>query len=512
MSARLLLEMRSHGSESLGTPVRVEVMDPAMRTVATRWGQTPGWMDFTLAPGTYGVRVSVASGQHLDLVAEVPAHGETTLPVPLHDLSPHEGHEWVYFTQKMAPPASRGLSDPLYEGAWLRLWEKGDGGWRPVPVPREDVQRLCEGSDGVSYRFRPPGYRPYVLQTGGVRIPWRCTALPPGHDVMVMVKPSQAGAPYPLDVVVTSGNWQVQTLLALLMSGDTSAARELDREARIAEQLLYAKMADATAAAVGGYFLLRIRDLSKLHDWASNLANWIDWMADGPVIHAWQLLAGADTLPEGREARTAEARARLLQASARGFPLYTEGLRLLRDGLLGLHRSAGGRDAEVATALAVAGEYLAVSDPSQPTTTFLGAAPDRPDDDTVTGLPEDGEPMMFVFDVPLGEVIRLGLLPEGARLVDGTERFEATLMPDGTIRVEDREEAAPAAPPAPGAASPTPAAPPPSAPPPPETWGWKVAGSDLWLTQVADQLRAGTFSRGPDPVSTDDLQARGDTA
>jgi hypothetical protein len=449
MSGRLLLELQSYGSESLGTPARVEVMDPSMRPVASAWGQTPGWVELPLDPGLYGVRVSVASGRHVDLVARVKDGEDTSLTVPLHELSPHEGHEWAYFTQTMGRPAQRSLSDPLYEGAWLRLWERDDDGWRPVPIPESDAECLSDGSDGMTYRFRLPASRPYLLQTGGVRIPWRCTALPPGDRILVMVKPAAAGAGYPLDVVVSSGNWRFQTLLSLLRSGETTAARQWDAEARIAEGMLYSKMADPAAAALGGYFLLRIRDFSRLHDWANNLANWIDWMADGPIIHAWQLFAEAEGAPERRAALTAQARTRLLQASARGIPLYTEGLRLLRDGLLGLHRSARVEDAEVETALGRAAEYLLAADPSLPTTTFLAESPERPDEDACTGLPEDGEPMMFVYHVPLQEIVRQGLIPPGS---PGVERTEGGTPDHGAL---------------------------------------------ARLSHVADVLRRSTFSRGP---------------
>jgi hypothetical protein len=488
MTGRLRLELQSHGNESAGIPVRVEVMDPAMRPVAAVWGQTPGQVDLSLEAGLYAVRVAVASGRNVALVARVNDEEDTTLPVPLYDLSPHEGHEWAYFTQPMARPSHRTLADQPYEGAWLRLWQHEDEGWRPMPIPEADVERLSGGADGITYRFRPPANRPCLLQTGGAQVPWRCTALPPADGIFVMIKPAETGADYPLDVVVSSGNWRVQTLLSLLRRGDTAGARDWDREARIAEKMLFSKMADPTAAAVGGYFLLRIRDFARLRNWANNLANWIGWMADGPIIHAWQLFAQADGDPERREALTAQARARLLEASARGFPLYTEGLRLLRDGLLGLHRTAKSEDREVEAALIRVAEYLSAADPSLPTTTFLAVAPERPDEEPRMGLPDDAEPMMFVYDVPFQEIVRQGLIPPGSRLVDLGETVEAVMEEDGTLRLDDGRafhgqgelEVGAAA----GEAE-IPVA-------------WKIPSLGAWLDDAADVLRSRSFSRIPE--------------
>src|SRR5205823_5460912 len=57
-----------------------------------------------------------------------------------------------------------------------------------------------------------------------------------------------------------------------------------------AEQMLRDKLMDPLGAAVGGYYLLRSESLTLMHDWPNNFANWIEWLPDGAIIHAWQLL------------------------------------------------------------------------------------------------------------------------------------------------------------------------------------------------------------------------------
>ena len=82
-----------------------------------------------------------------------------------------------------------------------------------------------------------------------------------------------------------------------------------------------------TTAALGGYHLLRTGELQRLHSWLANLADWMHWMSDGPVIRGWQLLRGATARP-GETPRQ-----RFLQAADRGLPIFSDGLRLLIDGL-----------------------------------------------------------------------------------------------------------------------------------------------------------------------------------
>lgn len=439
MSGQLHLRLESHGDESRGFPLHVTVFDFALRTVKDRWGEASGAMKLDLEPGTYGVRVSLASGRYIDRFVDVPADGDTELRVPLYELSPHESHEWAYFSQQMDAPTESSLVDRDYEGVWLRLWEFSAGAWRPIPIPSDAVERPDVSSDGVTYRFKSLGKRPYVLQTGGSRIPWRCTALPPVDRVMALIKPANPEAEYPLDVVVSTENWELQNLLNLLRSGQTNAAWDWARDVdEIAEEFLYFKLQDPAAAAVGGYFLLKIRELDLLHNWTHNLADWIDWMPDGAIIHAWHLFAQAESKPDQRADLTAQARDRLLQAIERGIPLYTEGLRLLRDGLLGLYRTAEDDDDAVEAALAQAGEYLSLADLAMPTSTFYAEVPDRPAEAARMGIPEDGQPLMYVFDVPLADLVDRGLLAPEVELEAGaTEEIHLQRTEDGRLRGDD---------------------------------------------------------------------------
>ena len=56
--------------------------------------------------------------------------------------------------------------------------------------------------------------------------------------------------------------------------------------AESAEAMLRGKVANPIGAALGGYALLRLNELDRLHDWPDNLAQWFDWLPDGAVIAA----------------------------------------------------------------------------------------------------------------------------------------------------------------------------------------------------------------------------------
>jgi len=126
------------------------------------------------------------------------------------------------------------------------------------------------------------------------------------------------------------------TILNYLRLGKMDAAQGMLPWAPTSEQLLSDKRSDPYAAAVGAYLLLRLQHFELLHDWPRNLADWMEFLPDGCVIWATQLMRQK---PESVD----EIRTYLLRAVGRGLPVFTEGLRLLLDGLVLL-----GKDGEAA--------------------------------------------------------------------------------------------------------------------------------------------------------------------
>ena len=149
-----------------------------------------------------------------------------------------------------------------------------------------------------------------------------------GRDPLNVLLPSAIAPPRSCHVIVYADrasrvevhpqNSTADVLLQYTAAGFASEART------VAEQLLAKKMEDPIAAAVGAYTLLRLGDLSSLHDWTTNLHNSFPWLPDGVTILAEHL----SRLGEHREAIDL-----LLSLPSRGLPIFTEGLSYALDRL-----------------------------------------------------------------------------------------------------------------------------------------------------------------------------------
>jgi hypothetical protein len=166
------------------------------------------------------------------------------------------------------------------------------------------------------------------------------------------------------DISVDLPNVRANALLELLNRGEINRAKSLMQNFDIAENLLNNKMIDPTSAAVGAYYLLKTRELHRLHNWVSNLAVRFKWLADGPIIYAWQMLL------EDPENCSSEIREQLLKSCDRGYPIFTEGLRLLYEGLVRCSFFFGKDDLKVAEALNETKKILESADLSKEITTY----------------------------------------------------------------------------------------------------------------------------------------------
>jgi len=129
-----------------------------------------------------------------------------------------------------------------------------------------------------------------------------------------------------LSAQISTGEPVADTIMNYLQRGDFYSAETMTDWVEEAEEMLLDKRQDAYATAVGGYLLLRMKKFQRLHRWAKNLADWFPFLPDGCVIWAWQMILES-------QSDAGEIKKYLLEASRRGLPVYTEGLRLLMDGL-----------------------------------------------------------------------------------------------------------------------------------------------------------------------------------
>jgi hypothetical protein len=388
MTSQLRVQFQTHGSFLYDqVPLQVEIADKNLNTVKIRWSHSNVTELFPLDPGVYVVSVTAPSGDRVQRVLELKSNQTADCILPVFRISKHESQEWAHLTNKLRAPGIELFGHEKLDGAWIRLWHKNKGLFQVESAVNTKMRSVDRREDGFIYRVENLKKEMWCWQVGGPEVPWKCVAIPPTINTNVLVQPSPAPGAHPLDVVVSSDDIALDGLLALLQRGAIQEAIELERQPKLAERYLFEKYSNPTGAAIGGYYLLRINDLPRLHGWPNNLARDFQWMADGAIIHAWQIIA--EYRKGNRDSNALDrARVRLLEAMARGFPIYTEGLRLLRDGLFLFDNLAKGRDKEVQTALQWVGNYIASVDWTAPTLTFNGESPDMPSLKVKYGIPE----------------------------------------------------------------------------------------------------------------------------
>jgi hypothetical protein len=149
-----------------------------------------------------------------------------------------------------------------------------------------------------------------------------------------------------------------------------------------AERLLQEKTTDPLAAAAGAYVLLRLGELTRLHDWTHNLYAWFGSLPDGAAIRAEHL---------AREGHHDEAMVHLMELQARGLPAFSDGLAYAVRRLQ-LYAATGVGGAPARELLDELVPYSLATDFRQTYTTFLAGEPNDPrrgSDATSTGAPAE---------------------------------------------------------------------------------------------------------------------------
>ncbi len=129
-----------------------------------------------------------------------------------------------------------------------------------------------------------------------------------------------------LRISLRSHSPHADAILGYLARGDMYAATALAEWTDEAEQLVYRDESDPYSGVVGAYLLLRLRDFGRMRDWVRQIAEQFDFLSDGSILWAWQLV-------HMKRGESREARDWFFKACDLPLPVYSEGLRLLLDGL-----------------------------------------------------------------------------------------------------------------------------------------------------------------------------------
>jgi len=354
-----------NGPFARNAPKQVQLLDAEFNVLYDEWTKKNYYKIENLAQGLYSVKISLTSGEQLQKTIEI---DNDELNALNFDEPLNAGLQSRDFTKVATPTKEEPLllesadfDEPMDMDTASIDTARTYFHYKQVPDVSIILHSFSNGdrnrkrlthvnysefeNENFPYSFRTD-YRKHILEIESSFLDSKLIICPPNSKLNLELKINPNSFIQTLEATIYSENWDAEALLNLLNNGAMREAKNFVN-AQLAEDFLQAKISNPSLAAIGGYFLLKIKDFSRLHDWANNLANWFDWLPDGPIIHAWQMISVGNHSPE----KTATIRTRLLEAQRRGIPLYTEGLRLLNEGLLQLSILNNAKDEEVEYAL-----------------------------------------------------------------------------------------------------------------------------------------------------------------
>lgn len=357
----------AHVPEELeGVPVPLEIVPAAgaPRRLVLELSEGRSWREPVAGPGRYFVRAELPSGQWIGetaTVEETPqaqpdVETEVTLDFGAEEALSFQVVESVFRSPSLF--ASRPLSvQPVWTRNKVIRGTAARADDAPIPLtygvfetwadPPDDglsrtqtlrMRRVGRGITQLPGRFtlsEHPGagqdttkWRPLLVQLSTPEIGSTVLVWPPsqGEQTLELVPdPETRANPHapPLLAFWTSGDRLADALFSYVRGNRMEAARQTAPALiRQAERFLQMKAESPLHATLAAYVLLKTGHRQQ-EGWIANLGRLFPHLPDGAVIHGWFLiLAGkAEEAPEAFRA-----------ALARGVPMYSEGVRLLRDG------------------------------------------------------------------------------------------------------------------------------------------------------------------------------------
>jgi hypothetical protein len=274
--------------------------------------------EVSVPAGKYLLSSMMPTGERSLAVADVSGgeHEEVTLEQPPAP-GPGGAGPATSALESLGPPAPAAAPAPALEEWFLRYACLGPQGLEDARVQTQ-VEKI--GTDGtVELTLRVAGVPGVVfLQVAAVGQVPQNVALPVNGITASDSCRLAVGTAGQLTLSVSLPDNPLVDAVARYIQ--TGALRQAARLATQAERLLEEKMADPYGAALGGYALLRLHELDRLHDWSTNLANWFPWLADGAIV------AGEKAALEGDQVTAASW---MGEAARRGLPAFVDGFSML---------------------------------------------------------------------------------------------------------------------------------------------------------------------------------------
>lgn len=255
------------------------------------------------------------------------------------------------------PPRTRGLRQPVRGLAsaddvtvrygFFQRWETESSSKNLETAPDTLViTRVGEASTdlpGCIQLERHPGWVGDSSQSRPLLMHARYLSTKPGGEALILYPPSDNAAPLtllpdsdpevnsvapPLLALSKTDDSEIDLLFSYVLSGKLDLARAYaPRMIERAQRLLQLKASNPVNATLAAYVLLKVSNDERA-DWVRNLANWFGHLPDGAIIYGWHLLQAG---------KAEQAHEYFSKALSRGVPMFSEGIRLLRDGLNFLH-------------------------------------------------------------------------------------------------------------------------------------------------------------------------------
>jgi hypothetical protein len=274
--------------------------------------------EVSVPAGKYLLSSMMPTGERSLAVADVSGgeHEEVTLEQP-PAAGPGGAGPATSALESLGPPAPAAAPAPALEEWFLRYACLGPQGLEDASVQTQ-VEKI--GTDGtVELTLRVAGVPGVVfLQVAAVGQVPQNVALPVNGITASDSCRLAVGTAGQLTLSVSLPDNPLVDAVARYIQ--TGALRQAARLATQAERLLEEKMADPYGAALGGYALLRLHELGRLHDWSTNLANLFPWLADGAIV------AGEKAALEGDQVTAASW---MGEAARRGLPAFVDGFSML---------------------------------------------------------------------------------------------------------------------------------------------------------------------------------------
>jgi hypothetical protein len=321
------LDFKTIELSSLDLPI--EVRKPNATLIATALSSET----IDVPPGAYYATTRLPGGQRLVApfeIAEPPATQplEVVLAPDPEDASAHEWEEVSHFLgrrsvqQSAARPLRAGriasAARQVSPGALhLRVFSGNVVRHQYVPEPATQILQQVLGDQARLVQFEVPSGTKLLfaqlVQPGG---PVQNLALPVSPEAGAQLIICQRDGEFRMEAHLK--NHAADMLLQYSSYGAASTATVASRsEAVDGERLLRDKTTDPIAAAVGAYCILRIGDVTRLHDWTQHLRERFAWMPDGAAIH------GEHLARMGSHAAALDAFA---EVPVRGLPILADGL------------------------------------------------------------------------------------------------------------------------------------------------------------------------------------------